>query len=252
MKRKMLFRWLKVVLLAYGVIGIAVYYGQNRLLLHPEPLPRDEAFTFTQPFAELNLPYDAETNLNIIEFKATDRPADSLAKGIVLYFPDGKGNITTNSGEASAFTSRGYEFWIMDYPGFGKSTGIFSERNVYAYALEFYKLARSRWKPSQIVLCGQGLGTGIAAQLASVRNCRRLILIDAYYSVTSKFRRWLFLYPVSLMVHYHFPTYQYLPAVTDPITIVGGDRRLKAFLKPGDEFDERGVPFLPDQIGTTR
>lgn len=237
MNKKVLWRWVKAVLLVYCLIGIAWFYGQDRLILHPVTLPRDKPFVFNQPFAELNLRYDRQTNLSVVEFRATDRPADSLAKGVVLYFAD-RGNIATNAGDLAGFASRGYEAWIMDYPGFGKSTGAFTEKNLYTYALVFYKLARSRWKPSQIVLCGKGLGTGIAAQLAAVRNCRRLILVNPAYSMTAKFRRWLFIYPVGLMLHYHFPTYQYLPAVTDPITLIGGDSRLRAFLKPGDEYIE--------------
>ncbi|HXB96234.1 MAG TPA: hypothetical protein VNU70_13780, partial [Puia sp.] len=81
-----------------------------------------------------------------------------------------------------------------------------------------------------------GLGTGIAAQLAAVRDCRQLILENAYYSLFSEFRRWLFLYPLGLMLHYHFPTWQYLPSVTAPITIIDGDSRLRSLLKAGDTF----------------
>jgi pimeloyl-ACP methyl ester carboxylesterase len=244
MSRKVVLRWVKVVLLAYCVIGIAWYYGQDRMILHPVPLPKAQPYQFSQPFSELNLPYDAVTSLNVVEFKATDRPVDSLAEGVVLYFPDGTGNIATHAGDVPGFTCSGFEVWMMDYPGFGKSTGEFTEQNAYAYALEFYKLARSRWKPSQIVIRGNRLGTGIAAQLASVRNCRRLILENAYYSMTSRFRRWLFVYPVGMMLHYRFPTYQYLPLVTDTITVINGDHRLKVLLKPGmDEFIKEGDPF---------
>jgi pimeloyl-ACP methyl ester carboxylesterase len=59
-------------------------------------------------------------------------------------------------------------------------------------------------------------------------------------------RRYLFLYPVGSMLHYRFPTNEYLPAVTAPITIFHGTgdgvvfysnaSRLKPLLKPGDEF----------------
>ncbi|HVS97522.1 MAG TPA: alpha/beta fold hydrolase [Puia sp.] len=241
MNRKILFRWAKVVVLVYCLIGIAVYYGQDRLLIHPAPLPGDHVFAFEGKFTELNLPYDQGINLNLVEFKA--RPADSAARGIVLYFHDGQGNISDHAADVSGFTGKGYELWMMDYPGFGKSTGTFSEKACYDYALECYQLARSRWRPSQIVICGKGIGTGVAAQLASVRNCRRLVLVDPFYSVTSEFRRWLFLYPLGMMLHYHFPTDRFLPDVTDPITIFGGDRRLKRFLKPGDtRFDRPGDP----------
>ena len=84
MKKKIVFRLVKIFLLLYCVIGIAWYYGQDRLLLHPVPMDAKEAYSFTQPFTELNLNYDAATNLNVLQFKATDRPADSNAKGVVL------------------------------------------------------------------------------------------------------------------------------------------------------------------------
>jgi pimeloyl-ACP methyl ester carboxylesterase len=246
MTKKIVFRWVKIFLLVYAVVGIAWYYGQDRLLLHPVKMDSKEAYNFDQPFTELNLNYDTLTNLNVVQFKATDRPADSVAKGVVLFFHGNSNNIAHDGPHAIELTSKGYEVWMMDYPGFGKSTGGRTEKELYAYSLVFYKLARSRWKPAQIVLYGRSFGTGIAAQLASVRDCRRLILDCPYYSMTSIFRRYLFLYPVGMMLHYHLPTNEYLLAVTAPITIFHGDedwtipysnaRRLVPLLKPGDEF----------------
>ena len=238
-------RWAKVLILLYCVVGIAWYYGQDKLLFHPRAVDKKEVYTFGQPFTELNFRYDT-ANLNIIQFRATDRPADSLAKGVVLYFHGNTGGVSLYAPVATDFTSKGYEVWMLDYPGFGKSTGPFSEKKLYENALVFYKLARSRRKPAQIVLYGKSMGTAIAAQLAAVRDCRRLILESPAYSLTSVARRYLFLYPVGMMLHYHFPTNEYLPAVTAPITIFQGDAdrtvpygnasRLKPLLKPGDEF----------------
>jgi hypothetical protein len=233
------------VILVYSVIGIIVFYVQDRFILHPVKLEAGKPYTFTQPFTELNLNYDSETNLNVVEFKATDRPADSVApdadslaplasglapgaighgKGVVLFFHDGRGNIGDYAGLSRAMTDQGYEVWMMDYPGFGKSTGPMDEQRLYDLALIFYKLARSRWKPLQIVLYGQGFGTGIAAELASIRDCRRLILERPYYSMTSVFRRFLFLYPVGgRFLHYHLPVHEYLEKVTAPVTIIKDD-----------------------------
>ncbi len=235
MNKKIVFRWTKLILLVYCVIGIAWYYGQDWLILHPGK-KAEQTYAF-RPRKELNLNYDTATNLNIVEYKATDRPDDSVAKGVVLYFHGGDGDNGYYAKSSDALTAQGYEVWMMDYPGFGKSTGLRTEQRLYAYALVFYKLARSRWKPSQIVAYGQGFGTGLAAQLASVRDCRRLILEDPYYSMTSVFRRYLFLYPVGMMLHYRLPINEYLPAVTAPVTIFDGDASLKKFLKPGDEYN---------------
>ncbi|HEY6899633.1 MAG TPA: alpha/beta fold hydrolase [Puia sp.] len=241
-RRRVVLRWVKVLVLLYAILGIAWYYGQEKLLFHPEPVARTTKYEFDQPFRELNLPYDVKTNINVVQF----RTADSPARGVVLYFHGNKSGISRYAAAAKDFTSKGYEVWMVDYPGFGKSTGEFSEKKLYEYSLIFYKLARSRWQPGQIILYGKSLGTGIAARLAAVRDCRRLVLETPYYSMDALARRFLFMYPVGVMLHYHFPTYQYLPEVTAPITIFQGDEdgtvpysnaaRLKPFLKAGDEF----------------
>jgi pimeloyl-ACP methyl ester carboxylesterase len=245
--KKIAWRWIKVVVLLYAVIGIAAYYLQERLIFQPTAVAPQVAYDFRgQPHTELNLTYDEKTNLNIIEFQAVDRPKDSLAKGVVLYFHGNSGNVESYGRQATDFTTLGYEVWMIDYPGYGKSTGVHSEQKLYDYALVFYKLARSRWKPSQIILYGRSLGTGIAAELASVRDCRRLILESPYYSMTSLGGYYLPLYPWSRMLHYHFPTYSYLPDITAPVTIFQGTKdrlvpygnaqRLRPLLKGGDEF----------------
>lgn len=251
-------RWLKVFILLYCIVGITFYYCQDALLFHPVAVDQHVKYDFGQPYTEVNLPYDKETNLNIIEFKATgqqdlripanpaSRVADSLVRGVVLYFHGNKRNIGWYARYATDFTSKGYEVWMLDYPGFGKSTGKLSEQKLYDYALQFYKLARSRWKPSQIILYGKSLGTGIAAELASVRDCRRLILECPYFSMESVARHYFPIYPLGSMLHYHFPTNDRMPAITAPITIFHGSSdglipysnaaRLKPLLKPGDDF----------------
>jgi pimeloyl-ACP methyl ester carboxylesterase len=245
--KKIFWRWVKVLLLLYGVIGIIAYHTQDYFLWHPEAVPASTVYNFgPQPHKELNIPIDPTTSLNLVEFLASDRPADSMAKGVVLYFHGNRQNVEAYGRNAVDFTRKGYEVWIWDYPGYGKSTGEFSEQKLYDYALVLYKLARSRWPPSKIILYGRSIGTGIAAQLADIRDCRRLILESPYYSVESLANRYLPVYPWGRMLHYHFPVYSHLPAVTAPVTIFHGteDRtvpygnasRLKALLKTGDEF----------------
>ena len=233
--------------MVYGVIGIIAYHTQEHFLWHAVPVPASTVYNFGgQPHTELNIPIDQTTILNLVEFRADDRPADSMARGVVLYFHGNRDDVASCSRYAPDFTRKGYEVWIWDYPGFGKSRGELSEQKLYDYALVLYKLARSRWPPSKIILYGRSIGTGIAAQLADVRDCRRLILESPYYSIESLANRYLPVYPWGPMLHYHFPIYSHLPAVTAPVTIFHGteDRtipysnasRLRALLKAGDEF----------------
>jgi len=241
--KKKVYRWLKVLILLYCIIGIAFYYLQDRILFHPVVVDKGVKYDFKQPFKEVNILYNKETNISVIQFTLTG--ADT-PRGVVLYFHGNKDNVTHYAPSAADFTHNGYEVWMMDYPGYGKSTGKFSEENLYAYALVLYKLARSRWRPDQIIIYGKSLGTGVAAQLADIRDCRRLILECPYYSMTSLVRHYMPIWPVGSMLHYKFPTYEHLPNVTAPITIFHGASdgvvpysnasRLKPLLKKGDEF----------------
>jgi alpha-beta hydrolase superfamily lysophospholipase len=236
------FRFTKIIIIVYCSAGIVLYYLQEKIMFHPKPLPPDYQFKFNIPFKEVNIPLNATDNLNLVQFF----PKDSLPKGVVLYFHGNRDNINRYARYATNFTKHGYEVWITDYPGYGKSTGKLTEENMYLQAREVYKLANSKFKDDSIIVYGKSLGSGIASYLASKKNCRRLILETPYYSIPDLFSSYAFIYPVNAMSHFTFPTGEYLKEVKAPVTIFHGnaDRvipyscaaRLKKVLKPGDEF----------------
>lgn len=236
------FRWIKIIVAIYAIAGIAFYYLQEKILFHPWPLPINQAFEFKEPFVETNLRLDQITNYNLVQFKTTD----SSNKGVVLYFHGNKGNINRYAKFAKNFIRNGYEVWMIDYPKFGKSTGELSEANLQEMALQLYKLARVRYQPQQIILYGKSMGTGIAAQLASIRDCKQLILETPYFSMVSLVRHYALIYPVESILQYKLRTDQYLPKVTAPICIFHGTddaliplsnaEQLKTVLKPTDLF----------------
>jgi pimeloyl-ACP methyl ester carboxylesterase len=240
--KKLLFRWLKIIILVYCLVGIAIYYGQDKILFHPEPLPVTHQYNFLYPYKELNLPYTQNANMNIIQFTANQ----PNPKGVVLYFHGNKKNIGWYAKNAPLFTSRGYEVWMIDYPGFGKSTGEFTEQQLYTWALVLYKLARTRYAKDSIIIYGKSMGTGVAAQLATVRDCKTLILEAPYYSFPSIIGSWLPVYPVNKMIRFKLPTWQYLQEITNPVVIFHGTsdhtipyrnaKQLQPYLKPHDAF----------------
>lgn len=240
--KRIVFRWLKVILLIYCLLGIAIYYLQDSILFGPEPLEKDYKYKFDRPYTEVNLPYNARSTINIIQFPAKD----TAAKGVVLYFHGSRKNIAHYAAAAPEFTNRGYHVWMMDYPGFGKSTGQFTEQQLYDWALVLYKLARARYSADSIVIYGKSMGTGIASQLASIRNSKALMLEGAYYSLPSIIGSWLPIYPVNNMIRIKLPAWQYLQQVSAPVIIFHGsnDRtipysnasRLRPCLKPHDLF----------------
>ncbi|MEJ7735905.1 MAG: alpha/beta fold hydrolase [Chitinophagaceae bacterium] len=239
---KTLFRWLKIGIIIYCLCGFALYYLQDYILFRPVQISRHQPYDFKLPHNDINIPFDKTSNLNIVQFLTPD----GKKKGVVLYFHGNKKNISWYAKYAPYFTKHGYEVWMIDYPGFGKSTGKLTEQRLYDFAIQVYKLARTRFGKDHIIIYGKSMGTGIAAYLASVKDCKRLILETPYYSMHSLLGGYFPVFAVSRLIHYRLPTFEYLANVSAPVIIFHGSadgvipyrnaQKLNEVLKPGDEF----------------
>ena len=226
----------------YIGVGIALYFLQDIILFRPERLPAGRPYHFDIPFHEVNIPFDATANISIIQFLT----GSDKKRGVVLYFHGNRKNISWYAHFAPRFTRHGYEIWMIDYPGFGKSTGPFTEQRLYDYATQLYKLARTKFDANDMIIYGKSMGTGIASYLASVKDCKALVLETPYYSMQSLVGTFAPVYPVSNLIRYRLPVFEYLPNVTVPVIIFHGSadmvipyanaKQLRQVLKQGDEF----------------
>ncbi len=241
MLKKKIIKWLKIVATVYVVGGIALYFLQDYILFRPVSLKRNHSFNFPESHTDISIPVNGKDTINLVDFASID----TTRRGIVLYFHGNKKNISWYAKYIPYFTRHGYQVLMIDYPGYGKSTGKLTEEKLYEWALQVYKIAHKRFSADSIIIYGKSMGTGIAAELASRRDCKRLILETPYYDFPSVVRHYLPVYPVDRMLHYQMPTYLFLQEVNAPITIFHGTKdwtvsydntlRLKQFLKVGDE-----------------
>lgn len=242
MKKKKIWKWVQIIAIVYVLGGAALYFLQDAILFHPVTLKRDHNYNFPEPHKDISIAIDKKDTLNLIDFSATD----TVTRGVVLYFHGNKRNISWYSKYIPYFTRHGYQVLMIDYPGFGKSTGKLTEQKLYDWALNAYKIAIKRFGADSIIIYGKSMGTGIASQLASIRDCKRLILETPYYDFPSVVSHYFPIYPVRWMLHYDFPTHAFMKNVSAPITIFQGTKdrlvtysnakRLKPLLKKGDEF----------------
>src|SRR5687768_10246685 len=216
MKKKKLWRVLRILFSVYVIGGIVLYFLQDIIIFHPKPLPFSHTFNFNQPFKEINISPDGKRNVNIVQFFPNEK-----AKGIVLYFHGNMSNIERYAKFAPYFTKNDYEVWMIDYPGYGKTTGKRSEKTMYEDALLLYQLAIKKTTAVNIIIYGKSLGTGVASYLASSKPCKKLILETPYYSMTSMSQSYVPIYPARLL-RYTFPTNEYLRKAAAPVTIFHG------------------------------
>ncbi len=240
--KKKIFRSVKILLLLYASIGIALYYLQDKFLFHPKKLASEYQFRFDGKFEEIRMPFNETDTMSLVKFF----PADSISRGVIIYYHGNMNNLEHYAAYTRPFTKLGYEVWVEDYPGFGKSTGSITEKKLYDQAMQVKKMADIKFNMDSIIIYGKSLGTGIAAYVASNTKAKMLILETPYYSIPALFSCYAPMYPSSAMANYKIPTNEYLQDVKYPVIIFHGTSdgvipyrsasRLKTVLKPTDIF----------------
>ncbi|MGI8599577.1 MAG: alpha/beta hydrolase [Chitinophagaceae bacterium] len=215
---KKILRPVIILVVVYISIGILFYLLQDVILFHAKSLIKEHQFSFDQPFEEINIDR-GDRNLNVVKFKT-----DFNRKGIVLYFHGNRQNIERYSRFTPVFTSKGYEVWMPDYPGFGKSTGKRTEQAMYSDASFLYAMALKEVPAENIIIYGKSVGTGVASFLASNEESKALVLETPYYSIEKLVQYYMPIYPVDLLLKYKFPVHEYLKNVDEPVFMFHGTK----------------------------
>jgi alpha-beta hydrolase superfamily lysophospholipase len=230
---KIIGKILAIILLLYLIVCAWFYFFQASIIFQSESLPKDYTFTFDQKFDERNIISDDGETLNALLFK-TDQPA----KGLILYFHGNADNLQRWGNYAIDFTSLGYDILMTDYRGYGKSTGLPDEENLYKDAQTILNWAQSNIKYERLVIYGRSLGSAVASNLATTANPDLLILETPFEKLSGA----LYFLPS----RYDFPNNAFVPKVRcrkvfihgteDWVVPVASAMKLKPFLNDNDSF----------------
>lgn len=211
---------LKIILLSlialYLLSGLIVYLFQERFIFLDGSIPDDYKFEFKSNFEEINLTAVDGANLNAIHFKSENN------KGLILYFHGNGGDLRRWAKVTEYYVSLGYDVIVMDYRGYGKSTGKRTEIRLMTDAAMFYDYALNYYREDEITLYGRSLGTGIAAYLAAQYHPKQVILETPYYDFKSVAQRYYPIFPVGLALRFNFKSHVYLKEAKCPIYIFHG------------------------------
>lgn len=222
----------------YVAICVAFYFFQHLAFFRPEKLTTAFQYKYPFPFEELDFDMEDGGRINAIYFKVPN------SRGVVYYLKGNSKSIKGWGKFAKDFLSNGYDFFMMDYRGFGKSKGKRSQARVYNDAQYIYKWLAQSYPEDKIVLYGRSWGSGIAARIASWNKPKLLILDSPYFSFYYNINRYLFFTPLKLILKYDIRTDQYLKITTCPVHIIHGTKdRLISFSQ-----SEKLKALYPDKI----
>jgi len=212
--------WPQIILIVLVIIvalSIFLYFFQERFIFHPEKLPKDFVFQYkNQQVDEYNMELKPGVVINGLHFKV-DKP-----KGVVFYLKGNSKNIKGWGKFAVDFTLHGWDVIMMDYRGFGKSTGKMTQQGMKEDVQAVYDRIKSNVNEKYIVVYGRSLGTGLATKIASVNNPRLLILACPYFSISNNIKRYLPFIPLGLVLRYSMPTHKWMKYVKCQVKIIHG------------------------------
>jgi pimeloyl-ACP methyl ester carboxylesterase len=233
-----------IVTLVLLLIGgnLMTYTFQHKFIFKPIPLDSSHLFQFNSEFEEIFLSTPNSGNLNCLYFPTKSE----VSKGLVLYYHGNAGNLDRWGQMSQDFILRGYDFFIMDYRGFGKSTGPMSQSNMYADAIACYHYIQDRFPGKSIIIYGRSLGSAMATYVASKHPADHLVLETPFYSMSDLYFTYYPFLPKLFFFRFPLKNHSYLNTVKYKVTIFQGDNdwivpyrsasKLQNHLKEEDEF----------------
>lgn len=212
----------KLVLLiafAYVLIALVAYLAQRKLTYFPSPERVEPAAVGLAGVAE-----------RIIETPDGERVVAWYGKAAagqptILYFHGNGGNLALRSERIRRYLDRGQGMLMMSYRGYSGSSGHPSEAaNLADARLAYQMLIEEGVAPSDIILYGESLGSGVATRIAFENPVGGLILDSPFTSAADVgARRYPFL-PVRLMMWDRYEVLRYIAKIRAPLLIIHGER----------------------------
>jgi pimeloyl-ACP methyl ester carboxylesterase len=167
---------LGAALILWGGAATTVAVNQERLLFHGTPLPETMQSPPTIEDRYLDVP---GARLHGWLYR---RPGGH--KGLVMYLHGNSGNVATWLTQTRFWDEAGMDVFVLDYRGFGRSTGeISSEAQLHDDVWRAWQAVSPPYAGQRIVLLGRSIGTGLAARLSTRVKSDLLVLVSPYASM---------------------------------------------------------------------
>lgn len=192
--------------IVYIALCVLLFVFQRSLLYYPQPRAKGETsatMPLSVPGAEL-----------LIALRAHDGP------NAIVYFGGNGEDVTYNLPEFSS-TFPEHALYLMNYRGYGGSTGSPSEQAIHQDAQALFDWVHARH--ANVVAMGRSLGSGVAIRLASERPVARLVLITPYSSIVELGARQFPYFPVRWLARDKFESWRHAPKITVPTLLIAAE-----------------------------
>ena len=160
----------------------------------------------------------------------------------LLYF-GGNSEDVANQVQALATLLPARPLYVVNYRGYGGSTGTPSEDALLADAETVFDAVRAQHPAVDVI--GRSLGSGVAMHVAAVRDVHKLVLITPFDSVEGVARQRFAVIPVALLLKDRFDSLGKVPRVRAPTLVLTASRDR---VVPRANTERLVAAFPPQQV----
>ena len=221
-------RQLALLLGACLIIPLMLRWFEHSQVYHPSRVMDTTGAQLGRAFEDVQFRSEDGVELNGWFFPAE---ASSARRSLVVLLCHGNGgNICHRLDMAEALLATGVSVFLFDYRGYGRSRGHPSEAGTYRDGEAAYRwLEQKGFAAKNILLFGESLGGGVAAELASRLPSGGLILQSTFTCIAdigADLFPWL---PVRWLAQIKYDTLSKLPLIKTPVLVMHsrGDRLIR-------------------------
>lgn len=224
-----------------------IYILQDKLIFYPRHNYNAESYLLNEDtFNKINI------NENDKKYSGWGLIDEDNIKPTILYFGGNAQNSSTFFMDLSLNKGfelyKNYNFIMIDYPGYGLSSGKPSEVDLYIMADVVFKFVSSldAVDETNITIMGFSLGTGVASYVASKYDVKSLILLSPYSSLLDVANKKIniFIGPLKKIIKNQFDNSVIASEITcDVLIIYSKDDEVIPF-----NISEKYINFLSDNI----
>ncbi|MFK5977046.1 MAG: alpha/beta hydrolase [Sulfurovum sp.] len=160
----------------------------------------------------------------------------------IIYF----GGNSESMGQSCDYFSRLFvtkRVYLMDYRGYGDSTGEPSEEGIYSDALALYD--KVKLNHTKVSIVGRSLGSGVATYVASQREVSALVLITPFDSIVNVAQELYPYIPISLLAKDRYNSKARVKDIKAPTLILIAQNDTLVTNKRTESLIEA---FIPNQL----
>jgi fermentation-respiration switch protein FrsA (DUF1100 family) len=205
-----------IVITVWVSLCLLIYFFQDKLIYFPHKKIEVTPAAISLQHEDITLVTNDSVQLNAWWIPHPD------SRATLLFFHGNAGNISHRLNSIDIFHQLGLSVFIIDYRGYGKSTGTPSEQGTYidAETAWNYLVKEKNIPPENIIIFGRSLGGAVAAALAEKHSSLALIVESSFASITDIGKHYYPYLPTRLLARIKYSTISRMPNIKAPVLII--------------------------------